>query len=235
MLINTLFYIAAFHFSPINTALTLSVVLPSAAEVMAILTSTIQFPPARPLPAQKCHVEIVQNEIQTTCSCPYLHSMKANKGIVNNFQWCTWPSNYSSACPQGNVPVLPEAESIRQSMYRIQDKCPHEEPAFCITQCTSGQHGARVHVLHKGTGLMLNLVFLFLCACVFGYNRPSKTCIFNIIHTYICNLTYLGFHLMGPYPCWSSHFHLHASLVIFTWALTLGSVLCSSLGSKHFK
>lgn len=61
------------------------------------------------------------------------------------------------------------------------------------------------------------------------------TCIFNIIHTYICNLTYLGFHLMGPYPCWSSHFHLYASLVIFTWALTLGSVLCSSLGSKHLK
>lgn len=50
MLINTLVYIAAFHFSPTNTALTLSVPRLSAAEVMTILTSAIQSPPPNPTP-----------------------------------------------------------------------------------------------------------------------------------------------------------------------------------------
>lgn len=63
MLINTLFYIEAFHFSPTNTALTLPVAPPppppSAAEVMAILTSAIQFPPLLR------NVKIILNEIQT--------------------------------------------------------------------------------------------------------------------------------------------------------------------------
>lgn len=69
MLINTVFYIAAFHFSPTNTALTLSVSpLPPLpfTEVMAIVT--IQFPRPTPAPlstSKKTNVKIIWSEIQT--------------------------------------------------------------------------------------------------------------------------------------------------------------------------
>lgn len=142
MLINTLFYIAAFHFSPTNTALTLSVAPHSAAEVRAVLTSAIQFPPS-PIQHKK---DICENSLKwhsnIVSSCPchfwshqYGQSMKANKRMVNDFQRCAWPSNYTSACPRGNAPVLPEAKSARQNTYRIPDKCSHKELVFSIARC----------------------------------------------------------------------------------------------------
>lgn len=107
MLINTLFYIAAFHFSPTNTALTLSVSTPH--------------PPTPPptLPPVSCrgygytdicnsiplHMkDICENssklDSNTPSSCPchfwshrYKQRMKANKSMVNDVQWCDWPSN----------------------------------------------------------------------------------------------------------------------------------------------
>lgn len=130
-LINTLFYIAAFHFSPTNTALTLPAPHPpppSAAEVMALLTYAIQFNP----PQKKTIVENNSGrDSNTASSCPchfwshwYKQSMKANKRMLNDFQCCAWPSDYTSARPQGNTRVLPEASPPGRTYIGSQTNAP---------------------------------------------------------------------------------------------------------------
>lgn len=151
MLINTLFYIAAFHFSPTNTALTLSVAPLSTTEVIWLYWH-LQFNSHPPQHTPYCKKkkrerDICENDLKwdsnAASSCPchfwshrYRQAMKANKRTVNDFQCCAWPSDYTSACPRGNTPALPEAKSTRRNTYRMPDKCAHEELVFSITQCT---------------------------------------------------------------------------------------------------
>lgn len=146
MLINTLFYIAAFHFSPTNTALTLSVAPPllSAAEVMAILTYAIQLP-HQPLPAQSKHTPkkiIISNQIQT-------HRVLVLVTFILMDTSSLWKQNKRwfmifSAAPDRRLSLRKHSsdawgKSTRQNSHWIPDKCSPEELIFSMSLCILGK------------------------------------------------------------------------------------------------